>query len=118
MAGDWKSGTVSRRRPRSSPTIRTEASFSSRAMIAAVKPTPTKTTSTLGSGLAMPVALLAANLLRSGMVAGRHRLSLEVHAVMRVDRQVGGIRAGEADHAPPPHAPVPAIERVGEEALD
>src|SRR4051812_28113113 len=110
MAGDWKSGTVSRGRPRSSPTMRTEASFSSRATIMAVKPTPTKTTSTLGNVLAMPVALrVPVHLLRATLVGDRHRLALEAHAVMRVELQIGGIGAGEADHPPAHHVPVAAI---------
>src|SRR3954470_12232468 len=119
MAGDWKSGTVSRGRPRSSPTMRTPASFSSRATIIAVKPTPTKTTSTLGSVLAMPVAFrIAMHLLRAALVGDRHRLALEAHTVMRVELQVGGIGAGEADHPPPHHVAVAAIGGVGQESLD
>src|SRR3954453_14484391 len=118
MAGDWKSGTVSRPRPRSRATIRTEASFSSRATIAAGEPKPTKTTSTFGSVLAMPVALLAADLLRPALVGDRHRLALQVHAVVGVDLKVGGIGTGEADHAPAHHVAVAAIEGIGKEALD
>src|SRR4051812_10000016 len=122
MAGDWKSGTVLRSRPRSSPTMRTGWSFSSRAMMAPVKPKPPKTMSTAGSVLAMPVpsVLLLLGLLvvvRGGLAHGE-RLPVQRHAVAPVELRVGGVGAGEADHPPAHHVAVAAIAGVGEEALD
>src|SRR5436305_2018619 len=104
---------VSRRRPRSSPTIRTEASFSSRAMIAAVKPTPTNTTSTFGIVLAMIVPDSRMGVCRFD----RHRLTLEIHPMTGVDVEISRISPGEADQLPADHLTVSPVDRVREEAL-
>jgi hypothetical protein len=54
MAGDWKSGTVSRSTPRSSPTTLRPAAASSFARMEPVMPTPIVTASTGRNRSAMP----------------------------------------------------------------
>src|SRR5947209_18565295 len=101
--------------------MRIALSFISRAITAAVKPTPTKTMSTLGSASAMAVHPGHAPRHISapaGVLADRHWLAGEGDAVVRIHVQIGGIGARKADHPPPDHVPVAAIERVREKPFD
>src|ERR671930_1535006 len=126
MAGDWKSGTVSRPAPRSSPTTLRPAAGNSFARMEPVMPTPIVTASTGRNRSAMPR-------LRSGKLRRNVGIDMDVaHSVLRqahgraiddnavlVDHVIVGREgAGEADHAPGDHVAIATIDRIPEEALD
>src|SRR4051794_17025651 len=101
-------------------------SLSSRATMAAVKPTPTNTTSTGGSVLATALPSLTdrgESTARHGMMVlvrlcDRHWLALEPLSMVGVDAEISGVSARKADHAPSHHVTVATVHGIREEALD
>src|SRR5258706_703700 len=124
-----KSGSVSRQRPRSSPTTFRPDSASSFARMVPVRPTPTITASTGLSRVAMSAllpgdehVLRVAGLVHLGAafedVEDRHRLRGVGHAVLVDMTRVHGGDAWETDQLPAGLVAVAAVDRVAEEALD
>src|SRR5437660_8773053 len=123
-----KSGSVSRQRPRSSPTTCSPDSASSFARMEPLSPTPTTTTSADFSLVAMSVLSHEEHMLRMAMlverglaledVGDRHGQRVVRHAVLLHQVCVHRRDAGEADQLPADLAAVAAVDRIGEVALD
>src|SRR5260370_6935872 len=117
-----KSGSVSRQRPRSSPTTLRPDSASSFARIVPVRPAPTITASTGLSRVAMSVLSTQQHMLRMAVVVGlgapfehvedRHRLAVVPHAVLVDKSPIDPRDAPEADHLPPDPVAVPPATRL------
>src|SRR5438874_10228463 len=123
-----KSGSVSRQRPRSSPTTCRPASASSLARMEPLKPTPTTTASTGFSFVAMSVLSYEQHMLRVAVlversfaledVGDRHWQRVVRHAVLFNEMRVRRGDARKADELPADLAAIAAVDRIGEEAFD
>src|SRR5262245_15433707 len=100
---------VSRKRPRSRPTMRKPVSASSRAAMLPVHPMPTITTSARGICRAMCGISSAADR------HGRNGVGLALELERGRQHRIG---AREADHLPRRHVAVAAVEWIAEIALD
>src|SRR4051812_9783984 len=89
------------------------SSVSSCAIIEPVQPSPTITTSFLGSTRGMDLSAFRCPIRASKHARGWQRITLVV-TIDPVAIIVTG--AGEADHFPGDHVPISAVDRVGKEA--
>src|SRR5499427_10106798 len=109
--GKAKSSRVLRLAPRSRPTTLRPNLVSSRARMLPVNPTPMQTASTSLRTVAMARSLL-------GKVRDRARRLVVLLAEIGLDLfAVGRRQARIADHLPPCHVAIAAIDRVGEETF-
>src|SRR4051794_13096475 len=124
-----KSGSVSRQRPRSSPTTRKPASASSFARMEPARPTPTTTASTGFSLVAMSALLLheedvlrMARLVEDAFpfedIDDGDRQRVVRHAVLFDEVRIYGRDARKADQLPADLVAIAAVDRIREEALD